>query len=71
MGDRVRRIRVEISRLRHGRPPTAVRYPNAIRLTINIRGESYQLREKLKAGLLKPKLGADRGSDADASTDKP
>jgi hypothetical protein len=31
MGDRVRRIRAEISRLRHGRPPTAVRYPNAIR----------------------------------------
>jgi DNA replication protein DnaC len=40
-------------------------------ITINIKGESYRLREKLKAGLLKPKLGADRGSDADASTDKP
>jgi len=34
-------------------------------------GESYRLREKLKAGLLKPKLGADRGSDADASPEKP
>jgi hypothetical protein len=40
-------------------------------ITINIKGESYRLREKLKAGLLKPKLGADRGSVADASTDKP
>ena len=40
-------------------------------ITINIKGESYRLREKLKAGLLKPKLGADRGSDADAPTDKP
>jgi IstB-like ATP binding protein len=37
-------------------------------ITINIKGESYRLREKLKAGLLKPKLGADRGSDADAPT---
>jgi hypothetical protein len=34
-------------------------------------GESYRLREKLKAGLLKPKLGADHGSDADASSDNP
>jgi len=31
MDDRVRRIRAEISRLRHGRPPTAVRYPRALR----------------------------------------
>lgn len=31
MDDRVRRVRAEILRLRHGRPPTAVRYPNAIR----------------------------------------
>ncbi len=31
MDDRVRRIRAEISRLRHGRPPTAVRYPSALR----------------------------------------
>jgi hypothetical protein len=37
-------------------------------ITINIKGASYRLREKLKAGLLKPKLGADRGSDADAPT---
>lgn len=28
-------------------------------ITVNIRGESYRLREKLKAGLLKPKVGAD------------
>jgi len=27
-------------------------------ITVNIRGESYRLREKLKAGLLKPKVGA-------------
>lgn len=40
-------------------------------ITINIKGESYRLREKLKAGLLKPKLGADRGSDTDASPEKP
>ena len=26
-------------------------------ITVNIRGESYRLREKLKAGLLKPKVG--------------
>lgn len=31
MDDRVRRLRTEISRLRHGRAPTAVRYPSAIR----------------------------------------
>jgi DNA replication protein DnaC len=28
-------------------------------ITVNIRGESYRLREKLKAGLLKPKLGGE------------
>ena len=39
-------------------------------ITVNIKGESYRLREKLKAGLLKPKLGADHGSDADAPTGK-
>jgi DNA-binding IclR family transcriptional regulator len=27
-------------------------------ITVNIRGESYRLREKLKAGLLKPKVAA-------------
>lgn len=31
MDARARTIRAEISRLRHGRPPTAVRYPRAIR----------------------------------------
>jgi len=31
MDNRVRSIRAAISRLRHGRPPTAVRYPRAIR----------------------------------------
>jgi len=40
-------------------------------ITVNIKGESYRLREKLKAGLLKPKLGADHGSDADAVATKP
>jgi hypothetical protein len=40
-------------------------------ITVNIKGESYRLREKLKAGLLKPKLGVDRGSDADAAFEKP
>jgi DNA replication protein DnaC len=40
-------------------------------ITVNIKGESYRLREKLKAGLLKPKLGADHGSDADAIAAKP
>jgi DNA replication protein DnaC len=40
-------------------------------ITVNIKGESYRLREKLKAGLLKPKLGADHGSDADAPVGKP
>jgi len=36
--------------------------------TINIKGESYRLREKLKAGLLKSKLGADHGVVAEATT---
>jgi DNA replication protein DnaC len=40
-------------------------------ITVNIKGESYRLREKLKAGLLKPKLGADHGSGAEAVTEKP
>jgi DNA replication protein DnaC len=40
-------------------------------ITVNIKGESYRLREKLKAGLLKPKLGADHGHDADAPITKP
>jgi DNA replication protein DnaC len=31
--------------------------------TINIKGESYRLREKLKAGLVKSKLAVDPGSD--------
>jgi DNA replication protein DnaC len=39
-------------------------------ITVNIKGESYRLREKLKAGLLKPKLGADHGSDADVAVGK-
>ncbi len=30
--------------------------------TINIKGESYRLREKLKAGLLKPKSALDTGA---------
>ena len=30
--------------------------------TINIKGESYRLREKLKAGLLKPKSAFETGS---------
>jgi DNA replication protein DnaC len=33
-------------------------------ITVNIKGESYRLREKLKAGLLKPKLAI----DADAAS---
>ena len=31
--------------------------------TINIKGESYRLREKLKAGLVKPKTPVEPGSD--------
>ncbi len=40
-------------------------------ITINIQGESYRLREKLKAGLLKPKPGADRGPGVEASSETP
>jgi DNA replication protein DnaC len=36
--------------------------------TINIKGESYRLREKLKAGLVKSKLAADSGSDGNAAS---
>jgi hypothetical protein len=32
-------------------------------ITVNIRGDSYRLREKLKAGLLKPKSAAEPGPD--------
>lgn len=32
-------------------------------ITVNIRGDSYRLREKLEAGLLKPKLGAEPDAD--------
>jgi hypothetical protein len=35
---------------------------------VNIRGESYWLREKLKAGLLKPKLEAERTPGAESTT---
>jgi len=34
-------------------------------ITVNIRGESYRLREKLKAGLLKPKIGTAAGAAAE------
>ena len=37
-------------------------------ITINIRGDSYRLREKLKAGLLKPKLDMDRQADVTAES---
>ena len=37
-------------------------------ITVNIRGESYRLREKLKAGLLKPKLGAAAEHTADVAS---
>jgi DNA replication protein DnaC len=40
-------------------------------ITVNVKGESYRLREKLKAGLLKPKLGVDHGSDAGTAAGKP
>jgi DNA replication protein DnaC len=36
--------------------------------TINIKGESYRLREKLKAGLVKSKLAADPGSDGKSAS---
>ncbi len=32
-------------------------------ITVNIRGDSYRLREKLKAGLLKPKTMAEPDPD--------
>jgi DNA replication protein DnaC len=35
-------------------------------ITVNIRGESYRLREKLKAGLLKPKLGGETMAAAES-----
>jgi hypothetical protein len=35
-------------------------------ITVNIKGESYRLREKLKAGLLRPTRGADRASTPEA-----
>jgi len=34
-------------------------------ITVNIRGESYRLREKLKAGLLKPQIGTAAGAAAE------
>ena len=34
-------------------------------ITVNIRGDSYRLREKLKAGLLRPKLVSDPGNEND------
>jgi DNA replication protein DnaC len=34
-------------------------------ITVNIRGDSYRLREKLKAGLLRPKLVSDPGDEND------
>ncbi len=36
-------------------------------ITVNIRGESYRLREKLKAGLLKPKLGGETMAAAEGA----
>jgi hypothetical protein len=36
--------------------------------TLNSKGESYRLREKLKAGLVKSKLAADSGSDGNAAS---
>jgi DNA replication protein DnaC len=37
-------------------------------ITINIKGESYRLREKLKAGLIKPKFPGDTGSESKAAS---
>ena len=34
-------------------------------ITVNIRGDSYRLREKLKAGLLRPKIVSDPGDEND------
>jgi DNA replication protein DnaC len=36
-------------------------------ITVNIKGDSYRLREKLKAGLLKPKLVIEEGSTAEST----
>jgi len=36
-------------------------------ITINIKGDSYRLREKLKAGLLRPKTGPATGASSDAA----
>lgn len=36
--------------------------------TINIKGESYRLREKLKAGLVKSKIAAEAGSDGQSAS---
>jgi DNA replication protein DnaC len=37
-------------------------------ITINIKGESYRLREKLKAGLVKSKMAAEPGSDGQSAS---
>jgi len=37
-------------------------------ITINIRGESYRLKEKLKAGLLKPKFAFEPGTSKEKTT---
>jgi hypothetical protein len=36
--------------------------------TINIKGESYRLREKLKAGLVKSKMAVEPGSDGKSAS---
>ena len=36
-------------------------------ITVNIKGDSYRLREKLKAGLLRPKTSIDDRSDAETT----
>jgi len=40
-------------------------------ITINIKGESYRLREKLKAGLLKPKLTSEAGAPSKTTAEVP
>jgi DNA replication protein DnaC len=37
-------------------------------ITVNIRGESYRLKEKLKAGLLKPKFAPETASDKETAS---
>ena len=37
-------------------------------VTINIKGESYRLREKLKAGLIKPKFSGETGPEKKAAS---